>query len=157
LRTLLRMIIIGFGSLCVGILFNQVNRHGIRWHVLMYSLRRISHQQNFNYISADSAYALHIEGRGRFIDIRSYDDFLLDHIPGALSAPYFEILKRPDLLQYKSDDMAVVCYGFNPEDRKVRQVADLLKRKGFSKVFVLYGGFAEWIEMGYPVAKMDEQ
>lgn len=157
MRTVLRIVVLGFGSLCLGILINQITHQGIRWHILVSSLPRFSRSINYNYISADSAYALFIAKRGRFFDIRSSDDFLLDHIPGACSVPYMEMLKRRDLLQHENRDTAVVCYGFNPEDKQVKRAADLLKQWGFPKVTILHGGFAEWIEMGFPVETADEQ
>lgn len=157
MRLFFRITILGFSTLCVGILVNQWINHGIRWNVLMYSLPRFSRLQEFNYISADSAHTLFIQGKGLFIDIRYPDDFSLDHIPGARSAPLLKIIQQPELFREIDFDSMMICYGFEPEDIKAKQAADLLRRNGFSQILVLQGGFAEWIEMGYPVERADNQ
>ena len=80
----------------------------------------------------------------------------MDHIPGAVSAPYIEILKQPNFLQQVDHDTMIVCYGFDSEDKQMKQAADILEQRGFSEILILHNGFSEWIEMGYPVEKSDE-
>ena len=157
MRLLFRIAILGFGTLCIGVLVNQWIDHGINWNVLMFSLPRFSRPQEFNYISADSAHTLFVQGKGALVDIRYPDDFSLDHIPGARSAPLLKIMQQPELFREVDFDSILICYGFEPEDTKAKQAADLLRRNGFTQVLILQGGFAEWIEMGYPVEKLDEQ
>jgi rhodanese-related sulfurtransferase len=157
MRLFFRIAVLGAGTLCTGVLINQWIDHGIHWRVLMFSLPRFSHSQEFNYISADSAYTLFVQRKGIFVDVRYPDDFSLDHIPGARSAPLLKIMERPELFREVDFDSMMICYGFEPEDEKAKRAADLLKRNSFSQVFILQGGFAEWIEMGYPVERADPQ
>jgi rhodanese-related sulfurtransferase len=154
---LFRIAVLGFGTLCIGVMVNQWIDHGIRWNVLMFSLPRFSRSQEPNYISADSAYTLFVQKKSMFVDIRYPDDFSLDHIPKARSAPLLKIIEHPELFREVDSDSMMICYGFEPEDEKAKQAAGLLKRSGFSQVFILQGGFAEWIKMGYPVEKLDER
>jgi rhodanese-related sulfurtransferase len=155
LRTLLRIILVSLGSLCIGVLTNQWLGHGIRWNVLVFSLPRVFQQPALKYISTDSAYVLFLEQTGIFLDIRSPEDYALDHIPGSRSVPFLEMLRQPGRSEIVNPDTTIVCYGFDPEKSKVKQAADLLIRKGFSQVLILQGGFAEWIERGYPVERVD--
>ena len=157
MRLLFRIAVLGASTLCVGVLINQWIDHGIRWNVLMFSLPRFSRYQEFNYISADSAYTLFVQGKGIFVDVRYPDDFSLDHIPGARSAPLLTIMQQPELFREVGFDSAMICYAFEPEDKKATQAAGLLRRNGFSQILVLQGGFAEWIEMGYPVERANPQ
>jgi rhodanese-related sulfurtransferase len=157
MRLYFRIAILGFGTLCIGVLANQWIDHGIRWNVLMFSLPQFSHSQELNYISADSAHTLFVQGKGVFVDVRYPDDFSLDHIQGAHSAPLLTIMQKPELFRDVDSDSVMICYGFETEDGKAKQAADLLRRNGFTQVMILQGGFAEWIEMGYPVEKLDEQ
>ena len=121
----------------------------------MFSLPRLSHHQNFNFISADSAYTLFKKQEVIFIDIRPYDDFLIDHIPGALSAPFLKILRQPGLFKSCRHDTTAVCYGFDRDDKNAGRAADLLRRRGLKEIAVLHDGFGEWLEKGYPVEKAD--
>ncbi len=157
MRLLFRIAVLGLGTLCVGVLINQWIDHRIRWNVLIFSLPRFSRTEEFNYISADSAHTLFVQEKSLFVDIRYPDDFSLDHIPGAHSAPLLKIVQQPELFRGIDFDSIMICYGFEPEDGKAKQAADLLRRNGFTQVLILQGGFAEWIEMGYPVEKLDGQ
>ena len=83
------------------------------------------------------------------LDARPKADYELDHIPGAISMPFFEVEQR-----YKElpRDKWIVAYCACPRAES-QEAVRVLKEKGFQKVKVLYEGYFEWLARGYPVEK----
>jgi rhodanese-related sulfurtransferase len=84
------------------------------------------------------------------IDVRSPDEFLAGHIPGALSIP-IESLRLGDIPEEldKAKDRSIVVYcgkglGRGPEG------THLLAQAGFARASNLKAGFSGWKDAGYP-------
>jgi len=137
--------------LIVGILVNQFHGQGIRWRILLLSIPVGSKQAEWAHVSADSAFALFTQNAAVFVDIRPGEDFDIDHIPEALPLPFFDFFNHPAPFKRKNKDATYVLYDFERHSKRVRLTARQLSKCGFKKVFVLYGGFAEWLDKSFPV------
>lgn len=86
-----------------------------------------------------------------FLDIRPESDHISSHIPGARSIPYRQFLRQPYQMLNSNRNNVYIVYDENKNLLKPRLIASLLKRSNLEHVFVLEGGFAEWIKGGNPV------
>ncbi len=80
-------------------------------------------------------------------DARSRPDYLFDHITGAVSMPFYEVEERFAELP---KDKWIISYCACPRAEAERAVA-VLQAKGFDKVAVMYEGYVEWRDRGYPI------
>ena len=138
-------------TLSVGFIVNQFYSEGIRWVLLKPQFADSDTQKYIQFISADSAFALHISGEAFFVDTRIGEEYEIDHVPGALSIPLFSYYKSPEILDPLDKNTAYILYCFEPECKDAGSLAAEFVDKGFRNVSILYGGFSEWLEKGYPV------
>ena len=89
------------------------------------------------------------------VDARSAASFAEGHIAGAISLPLEEARKnpaRPFKAKLPGDATIIAyCNGFSCHDSM--DLGKLLMHAGFASVYVFEGGFPEWRDAGYPVAK----
>jgi len=146
-----RLMLLLILSLSAGFVVNQFYSEGIRWPLLkprIYSEKSIDSLQ---FISADSAFALHLFGEATFIDVRPGEEYEIDHIPGAISIPLSDYYKSPGMLQRLNKEERYILYCFEPECREVNALAVELIHNQFNNISILRGGFSEWLEKGFPV------
>lgn len=90
--------------------------------------------------------ALSAQGRRLVIaDARAPSDYLLEHVAGAVSVPFYDVASFADRLPA---DVWVVTYCGCPHAAS-GAAADALLARGFTKVRVLDEGFYEWRTRGY--------
>ncbi|MBN2104418.1 rhodanese-like domain-containing protein [bacterium] len=142
-----RMIFIGFLALVLGIGVNQIHPQGIRFHQLLL-LFPSSYSAQVQTVSSDSALVLMFEEAAIFLDIRSDDQFTIDHIPTAISLPFVNLnrLSRLDL----NPEKPWIVYDFQNRSKSARYVYKKLKKTRDADVYLLNGGFAGWLEKQYP-------
>ena len=150
-RTLLRIFVIALGALIVGILVNQFHNKGIRWNILLLSLPEFSYQPEWTTVSTDSAFFLFLQQEACFIDIRHGDDFEIDRIPGSISLPFFNYFENTDLMAGRDRVADYILYDFQRHSKSVRLVAKRLIKDGFRHIYVMQGGYIEWLDRKYPV------
>lgn len=138
-------------SLAVGVMANQFHPRGIRWSLLQPRWIGGNALDTVQYISADSAFALHLRGNVYFLDVRPEEEYHIDRIPGAVSLPLLSFYRSPQILRNFDPAKTCVLYCFEPGCREVSTLAQELAQRGFQEVRILYGGFSEWLEKGYPV------
>ena len=89
------------------------------------------------------------------IDARSSANFAEGHIAGAVTLPLEEARKHPaqPLKSKLPADATIIAYcnGFSCHDSM--DLGKILLGAGYSTVYVFEGGFPEWRDAGYPVAK----
>jgi rhodanese-related sulfurtransferase len=89
------------------------------------------------------------------IDARSSANFSEGHLAGAITLPLEEARKNPaQPLKSKlpaDATLIVYCNGFSCHDSM--DLGKILMHAGYASVFVFEGGFPEWRDAGYPVAK----
>jgi len=95
------------------------------------------------------------QARGELLlDIREADDYKEFHAPNTTNIPLGRLaLRLAELEQYKSKPIMVIDHA---EQRAPRAMEVLLKA-GFSQVFVVKGGMAEWKKSGLAIEKLDMQ
>ena len=144
------MCILGVGTLFVGIMANQIARKGMPWRVLKFSLPGITSMKDLNFVPADSALTLFFFQEAVFVDVRTENDFQIDHVKGAETLPFIDFLRDPARFDGKDKSSTYVLYDFERHSRNVRLVAHQLQKNGFEDVRIMLGGFSEWMYKEYP-------
>jgi rhodanese-related sulfurtransferase len=89
------------------------------------------------------------------VDARSAASFAEGHIAGAISLPLEAARKnpaRPINVKLAGDATIIAyCNGFSCHDSM--DLGKILMHAGYATVYVFEGGFPEWRDAGYPVAK----
>ncbi|HDQ46291.1 MAG TPA: rhodanese-like domain-containing protein [bacterium] len=151
MRTLwMKSALIAAGSLLAGILTNAMNPFGITLADLAVHLRGTTTQK----ISIEEAFFLLEDPATIFLDVRRDGEFRIDHVPGAVSLypPGAVRLLRPPP---EREAVRLILYDFGGRGPAVRKAFWTLRRAGFHGVFALEGGFAAWLDRGYPVREGD--
>lgn len=143
---------IGILSLGIGILSNWGRSDGIHPRELL-MLFPFYYHADFQTVSVDSAIYMMFEEEVVFIDIRSSDDFKIDHIPNAVSLPFRQYIRQPSKIQSIMDDKPLLLYDFRPNCKETFLMARMMKKQGAQKVLILKEGFAGWIEENMPVER----
>ncbi|HEX8618139.1 MAG TPA: rhodanese-like domain-containing protein [Thermoanaerobaculia bacterium] len=104
---------------------------------------------SFPRISQADALKLYKEGKAVFIDVRSNQQFALQHIKGAISIPGSQVVKRFGEVP-RSKTVITYC-ACSAEQSSGRAAADLTAH-GVKNVWALKGGIQEWKANGAPVA-----
>ena len=81
------------------------------------------------------------------LDVRLYEEFLEDRIPGAFYAGEKKVLMK--LVKDKSKETLMLVYCEYGE--RSNTVLKILDSKGFQNVYHLENGYLEWKEQGFPV------
>jgi rhodanese-related sulfurtransferase len=103
----------------------------------------------FSAISAQEVIRLMNQG-ALVLDIRKPDEFAVGHVKGAKHLPSDQILTAADnFKRFKEKPVVVYCDSGSLAAAAVRQ----LNTQGFTKAFMLRGGFAGWRSENLPVAK----
>jgi rhodanese-related sulfurtransferase len=156
MRLLLRILFLGLASLILGISMNQIHPGGIRWPLLHTALWETTGRDTSNTIQAHQAFFHFMEKTAVFIDVRSEESHLLDHIPGSLSIPYESYFLRIQEYQPEPDTALYIIYEFSPDGFQARMISRHLSQSGYDRVYWLQGGLSEWLEMDLPVFHREE-
>lgn len=81
-----------------------------------------------------------------FLDARPPSDWLVAHIPGALSLPHYDL---SPLDKIPNDGTAIIAYCACPHHAS-GIVVDELRRRGYKNSYVLDEGILAWQRAGYP-------
>jgi rhodanese-related sulfurtransferase len=104
---------------------------------------------SFPRISQADALKLYREGKAVFIDVRSNQQYQLQHVKGAMSIPGSQIIKRfGEVPRLKTVITYCAC---DAEQSSGRAAADLTSH-GVTNVWALKGGIQEWKGQGGPIA-----
>jgi rhodanese-related sulfurtransferase len=149
-RILVRIFVLGATALIIGLAVNQFHPEGVHRNLMVSAFSGIQWKR----ISADSAYALFLKNGAIFVDIRSEKDFRLDHIPNALSQPFYPFFRGFDRFEkVHPKDGIYVFYCFEPACREGRSMLRLAQKRGYMRAVWMYGGLSRWIQDGHPVER----
>lgn len=102
-------------------------------------------------IGLEEARALFQAGNSAFLDAREREDYLVEHVAGALWLPFSAFARRrPAVLEYVATDGPVVVYCEGGDCHSSRMVAEMLRDFGYGDVRVLDIGWAAWKSAGHP-------
>lgn len=96
--------------------------------------------------AAEVAAALAKGARMVLIDARAPSDYVVSHITGAVSVPYYDAESAVGILPR---DAYNIAYCGCPHASS-GQVVDTLRAAGYKKSYVLDEGFFVWVDRGYP-------
>ena len=99
--------------------------------------------------SPSAYFALEAGKRLPIADARTPNDYVTKHIRGAVSVPFYEPEKYLDRLP---KDVTIVTYCGCPHAAS-GALADSLKERGYSRVWVLDEGYFVWRDSGYAVTE----
>lgn len=139
-------------SFFVGGIVNLFHPQGIPPALLLTSIKT---HGPWHRISPDSAFALFTQNQALFLDIRPQKDYRIEHIPNAISLPFFEFFQN--LKKFKKNypkEKTYILYGDESTMHQARLMASQLDQLGFKKVATMYGGLPLWLEIGYPIEKV---
>jgi rhodanese-related sulfurtransferase len=75
------------------------------------------------------------------LDVRTSDEFVRGHVPGAVNIPYMQVGARlPELGQPNGRDVVVYC----ESGPRTEHAEASLKQAGFERVYHLEGDMAAW-------------
>jgi rhodanese-related sulfurtransferase len=101
-------------------------------------------------VDADKAAKLIADGKVTVLDVRTADEFSEGHIKGAQNVDILEKDFATKLSSMdKSKPVIVHCQAGGRSTRSL----PALEKAGFTKIYHLKGGMAEWKESGKPVEK----
>lgn len=106
------------------------------------------------YISVSEARWMQVNDKLIFLDAREREEYEVSRLPGAYYIGHrkFSETKIPEIVTNKQSTIVVYCsIGVRSE-----QIAERLKKLGYTNVKNLYGGIFEWMNKGFPVQDQDE-
>ena len=149
------MAVICIGALIVGIIVNEHHIRGIRWHILNLSLPWTV-DSGWTHVTTDSAFIMFLDEAPTFVDVRAETDFRIDHVQGARSLPFEDDFARsrvPDNLPMNSP---IILYHLERDATEPKLIARFLSQRNFSSIYVMHGGYIEWLDKGFPTESGEE-
>lgn len=103
-----------------------------------------------NLSGADFFELMNSGGERVIFDVRIYEKYFEDRIPGAIYAGKKDVLFNVLGEMERSNIVLVYC----EIGKRSLEVMKILKEEGFENVFHLEGGYKDWKENGFPVDSM---
>ena len=146
----LKSCLIVFASFLFGLIANHLNHQGIHRESLMFYLFDKDQTESAESMTVFESFPYLDEPNTLFLDIRPYEEYAIDHIAGAVSLYPARVI-RDIALHADKEVYRLIVYDFEANSPEARLACKQVKSAGFSRVFILEGGFASWLEMGFPV------
>ena len=102
-------------------------------------------------IDVDDVVRIVSEGDVVILDIRDEHSYLDGHIPGAILVPFPAVDSAAQSLQ--GINASIITYCSCPAEESSLAAALRLRDAGFENVFVLVGGYPEWVKQQRPVIR----
>jgi rhodanese-related sulfurtransferase len=111
----------------------------------------------YSYISVNDSKQMLEDGEAVIIDVRQQQYYEEGHIPGALLMPLdsLEKLVRSGRAPITTSDM-LILYCDCPAEESSLMAASVLEHYGFSKIYVMRGGWQAWKDASFPVVEGTE-
>jgi rhodanese-related sulfurtransferase len=85
------------------------------------------------------------------LDVRTPEEFVAGHVPGAVNIPFDQMAARFDEVP-KDKDVVLYCRS----GRRVGLAAEVLANHGYTRLQHLEGDIGGWVGQGHPVAKPED-
>jgi rhodanese-related sulfurtransferase len=95
--------------------------------------------------------ALHDANGAVFLDARSAEEYSAGHIPGAISMPFDDVFKKPELAKFDDKGKPIVTYCDGGDCELSKDLAFSLIDNGHKKVVFFKDGLPGWKSAGNPV------
>ena len=86
--------------------------------------------------------------RVTILDVRSRDEFVRGHVPGAIHITFQSVGRNVTTIPSRPDERLVVYCGHGP---RAWLAGIVLRRRGFRRVEYLEGHMTGWVRAGLPV------
>ncbi len=143
------IVLIVFGILLivsVPVVLQLQNRLGVE-----FSAENQKQPAHLEYISLDVAKTALYQEKAVFIDIRTKELYIINHIEDAVNIPFSELkVKLPSELK----NSWIILYSQDSADFNISAASELLFDEGISKVNILKGGLDSWNKLGYPAVSL---
>lgn len=103
-------------------------------------------------IKTPFAYKLFLSGV-KFIDARPVEEYEEGHIKGAINIPFYGSENYENVLGIIPKDEVIVTYCNGDDCDLSILLGDEIFKKGYKKVYVYFGGWNDWLKLGYPIEK----
>ena len=153
MKTFLRILIIALCSLILGVIFNADNNQGIHWKTLLTANPFVIRSNTEVFVPPDKAYFYLVGGEAVFFDVRPFDEYEMDHIPGALPLGVNTLLSHPHIISSVHFERMVIIYGFTSDSEDAKLLAQIVRKYGYPMTMLLEGGFAAWLDRALPVTE----
>lgn len=151
IKIVLRIICIALISLIIGIMVNQIHPRGIPIRLLTFSFMTDSRQEGWKPISTDSSFVYYLKESAHFFDIRSLEQYSLDHIKNSHPLPFYQFINNPIEFKLPEKNSVIILYDFQSHSSKAPVMIQQLEAMGYKNIFFLRNGYAEWLEYGFPI------
>jgi rhodanese-related sulfurtransferase len=160
------IIIVIIGS-CIGLLINVARTSGSKGLPLgtpwpdNRTIRQLetppSYQQGDSLLTVEQAYNLYLSGKAVFLDAREEAEYKEGHIKGAINMPFEQWDSYWESVKPKLDsttEIVAYCGGLDCELSLFE--ARELKRLGYNKAYIFFGGWLKWQDAKLPVDKLEK-
>ena len=135
---------------------NSLRSQGLPWKEDWQQKLHGEQTENEN-ISLHEAYELFTKRTALFVDSRGPDSFQRLHIPGAVNMPFDPFADdMPQKAATLPKDRLLVLYCSTPSCLISRDLGNMLKDLGYTRVTILIPGLMGWKNANYPVEKSGE-
>jgi rhodanese-related sulfurtransferase len=112
----------------------------------------------YSYVSVSGARQMAEKGEALVIDVRYAEYYEQGHVAGAILIPLdsMEMIIRAGKQPFAKADM-LILYCDCPAEESSLMAASILEHYGFSKVYVMKGGWQAWKDAGFPIMAGKEQ
>ncbi|MCP4257778.1 MAG: rhodanese-like domain-containing protein [Planctomycetes bacterium] len=116
-------------------------RDGIKFSIILF-FKYMVFGRGYHNISPSEVKRKIDSGKDGFsvLDVRSKEAYQKGHVPGALSAPFNDLIVKRSIEPEKDKDIIIICYGGGMS----RVVSSILAEMGFTKVYNMEGGMYAW-------------
>lgn len=151
--SILRLLSIVIISLTSGIILNQWHPRGIGIKNLFGTFIPGSKHGEavVHIIPVDSMFSVLDEPGTTILDIRSLDDYQLDHIPGALHVSITDLLKGSGNAFSLPKNYKLIIYDQEGDMTQLKLATQAFGQAGFQQIFWLFGGYVNWLEKGMDI------
>lgn len=115
---------------------------------------KASADKNILSIDAQMAYEMVLSNKSNpgfiIIDVRATNDFTNGHIPGSGNLDYDSLFFTPSVNGLDRNKTYLI---YCKSGHKSTKAMEIFQKLEFRQVYTIFGGFTEWQEKGFPVAK----
>lgn len=91
------------------------------------------------------------EAYAQFVDVRTAAEYKAGHADRAINIPLDTLEKNLDLIE-KNEPVYIIC----ETGRRSKEASEILAKNGYTMIYNVTGGTAEWRSQGLPMAKPAE-
>jgi rhodanese-related sulfurtransferase len=136
-------------ALPLAYIYNLLNPNGI--HPALLSVKALNTTTEAKLISVELAFPEILSNELIPVDVRSKEEFDIDHLPTAISLPYQDFIRSPDIALQLDRNMPYVLYCFDPDCFEAKTILQYLQSNGYQNIAILQEGMSGWLEYGFPV------